>query len=595
MKKTIRIMAIALMASAALMTACKKEEGQRFILSVQQPAGAKTTIGASHSTLWKSGDIVNINGTNLEVSTDGSTTYAISEHTIQSYDGGKYYAFYGGNATLNSQELSSTSASYNYTMPSTITIATSELQAPMAAVATGNDQSVSINLQNLCMLLDVSGLGKTACVITVEEMDRENNGPLYGTYTTELNGATWNTTCDMTADHGYTLTVRKTTQNDLVSIPLPAGSHKLRISVGSAFVKEMNGSYGFLASHYYDVEMKTKPIEPVPYDDFYFGTGNVCAYKDANWANIQQSTQTIYRLEQNQWDTTRFQSHNTNGVTVARTGVIVWVGEDLTGDHVGNIDPGSLNSNGSAGGAMIEHGYGYLIEGGVTEEANKWWCPSASEWKKAIGGFSQPNVDAANDHSTTGPTARWAYVKITYTDKDSIQGHNYSHEQTVGGLLFVPNNAAKTTVNHDLKWGTTYTYNTSNNNNRGNRDFNQAWVDGTGTSNTIPVMTSDEFKVWESAGAVFLPAYGATWHTGSAGTYYEHGDGIYRTSTPMEGTPHSYVLYFDPCEPPAILQSNGGGQHLGLDNGSAGSVRLIYRPTTNTTPSSKGIDTKRWK
>lgn len=606
MKKTIRIMAIALMASAALMTACKKEEGQRFILSVQQPAGAKTTIGASHSTLWKSGDVVNINGTDLIVTTTGNVTHIVSENTIQSYDGGKYYAFYGGNATLNSLVLSNATASYNYTMPSTITIATSELQAPMAAVATGNDQSVSINFQNLCMLLDVN-VGKTACVITVEEMDRENNGPLYGTYTTNYDGTNWSTTCDMNADHGYTLTVRKATQNDLVSIPLPAGNHKLRISVGSAFVKEMNGSYGFLASHYYDIEMNSKPIIPDPYDGFYFGNGNLCAYKEANWADCHISTSTHYLLEQNQWDTTRFISmqeteNGTTGTLIKKTGVIIWIGNEMTNS---SIDPGQLNNNSqSVHNAMSPHAYGYLIEHGNATEAAKWWCPTASEWKKAIGGFVNENTDAVTDHSSTGSTQRWAYVKITYRYKDTIQGGTgaNAHDVTIGGLMFIPSHDVKaviaSAVNNrtELNWGQVYTYYESNKN-RSQRDPNDAWLNThTGSSYTcgnIPTLTSSEFKIWESVGAVFLPCYGSTWHTGGAGTDNATGHGYYRTSTQC-GTGSSYILYLDPAEAPCILQSNGG-DHIAVDNGSAAAVRLIYKPTTNTTPSSKGIDTKRWK
>lgn len=608
MKKTIYTMAIALMASAALMTACNKEEqGQKFILSVQQPAGAKTTIGSGHSTLWKTGDKVYINGTELTVTTDGVATYAVSENTIQAYEGHKYYAFYAGNAALTEQELHNTSASYTYTMPSTITIATSELQAPMAAVATGTDQSVDVEFYNLCMLLDVSGLGKTACDITIEETDPENNGPLYGTFTTTNTGEGWASTCNTTAEHGYTLTVKKTTQNDLVSIPLPAGNHKLKISV-SAFQKEMNVSFNFQASHYYDVQMQTKPIEPVPYGDFYFGTGNVCAYKDADWASIVQSTTTIYRLEQNQWDTTTFQSNGTSGVTVARTGVIVWLGTDITGNP-GSIDPGSLNSNGSSGGTMPDHAYGHLIEGGVTAEAAHWWCPSPSEWKQAIGGFSQPSTNAVADQSTSGrypngsSNQRWAYVKIQYTDKDSIQGHNYTEStpHVIGGLMFIPTLAAKTAVapyvpTTNLNWGTTYTYYGSTEG-RNNRIFNNGWLNvnnenGTYTCNNIPILSAEEFKVWESAGAVFLPAYGATWHTGNAGTWYANGDGLYRTNA-LNGNKHSWVLYFDPCEPPSILSSNGHGQHLGMDNGSACAVRLIYRPTTTTNGSSKSADSSK--
>lgn len=601
MKKAIRMTAIALMASAALTTACKKEEGQRFILSVQQPAGAKTTIGTSHSTLWKNGDVVNINGQDLTVETSGSTTYAVSPNTIPAYNGNKYYAFYGGNATLNSHELNNTTAAYTYTMPSAITIATSELQAPMAAVATGSDQSVSINFQNLSMLLDVN-VGKTACVITVEEMDPEHNAPLYGTYTTAYNGTNWTTTCDMAAAHGYTLTVKKTTQNEMVSIPLPAGPHQLRISVGSAFVRSMTGTYTFLASRYYDIEMESKPIIPDPYDGFYFGNGNLCAYKEANWNSIAVSTSTHYLLEQNQWDTTRFISTSTaDGTLIKKTGVIIWIGNEMTNS---SIDPGQLNNNSNTvHNEMNAHAYGYLIEHGNTTEAAKWWCPTASQWKKAIGGFTDENTSAMTDHSTANASARWAYVKITYRYKDTIQGGTgaNAHDVTIGGLMFIPSHEVKAAIaadvnnRTDLNWGQTYTYYNSNKN-RSQRDPNNAWHpthSGNYTCGNIPTLTAAEFKIWESVGAVFLPCYGSTWHTGSSGTDNDTGHGYYRTST-SAGTGSSYILYLDPVEAPCILPSNGQGEHIAVDNGSAAAVRLIYIPTT-TTPSSKSIDTKGWK
>ncbi|MCQ2294590.1 MAG: hypothetical protein MJZ67_02955 [Bacteroidales bacterium] len=578
MKKLQKYFAIAAMATAALMTACQKEEtGYKFLLSIQKPTGAKTTIDTNHDTHWKNGDVVNINGQDITVTVSTSDqVYGTSPDPITSFNN-KYYAFYAGRATTSDDyyQLSESTASYTYTLSNDFKINASELQAPMAGVATATSNVVSISMQNLCPLLEVT-VGKTACVITITELDEAHNTPLSGTFTTTYNNGSWETQCDMNATHSYELKVRKFDENETIYIPIPAGNHKLQITLGGFGSITQNETHNYLASHYYPIGGNLIPIVPYIYDNFYFGNGNFLTYKEgtSNWAQGGS----IFRLEQNQYDTTGFyavgQGHN--DLAIARSGHIVWIGQNLD-----NLDPSTLNNNSiSTHGAMEVHAYGYLIENLDAAKAAHWFCPTAIDWKKAIGGFSQTNTDAVNDQSSTS-NARWAYVKISYNYKDTIQGHNTTpEEKTIGGLMFIPDNSVKEVVapyvsRTDLAWGTTY--GESSGNQLAHIDQTSIWSNN---RYNIPNLTAAEFKIWESVGAVFLPCSGYVTHSGN-GRYYNNGVGVYRTCTGASNGNTSFILYLDPAQAPKITSA------FGFQNGEAGSVRLIYKKDISTSSNSK--------
>lgn len=601
MKKSISIIAIALMASVAMMTACTKEEnGRKFTFSIQNPVGSKTTIGDGHSTLWQNGDVVYINGTSLEIQVDGQNVYS-TNNTIQSLSDGKYYAFYAGRAVMGTQQVSDAGASYTYTLSNSYEIKSSELQAPMAAVATdGSATNVHINFQNLCSLMDVA-VGRAACKIVISEQDSTNDPdivPLSGTFTTTYTNGEWQTVCDKTQPHSYSLTIYKKDATSTLSIPFPAGKHKLRVTiVGTSYDQGQDSPYTYKASHYYDLNL-TVPDDP--FQGFDWGKGNFYTYKiDNNGTDgWQQGDQSLFFLEPHQYDTTDFVSLSSEALTIVRSGYITWLAGSPS-----TINPQALNNNGSTQNTMDPHNYGFLIHNTSPDvyATDDWYCPTADQWKSAIGGFTNTGNNNHPVYTSSSTNARWAYVTITYTGHDNLQGHNNTYNNLkIGGLLFIPDNRVKHAVDitkvitTDLHWGTTYSYTTSNQHNRNKRIPNNAWSASVnvGANNEypagIPNLTVAQFEEWESVGAIFLPCCGLIWHTSGGGTDDLKGHGIYRTCD-WAGGSTSWILYLDPAECPTIFES--GGNDFPCDNGSAASVRLIYKQST-TTPST---NSKSWR
>lgn len=521
MKKIILSAAMLLVAGAALLTSCSKEEGQVFNLSIADHS--KTTLGENHRTNWQDGDVIYVNGNNaLTVTTDGASAHAYSQNdiTIDPVNN-QYFAFYGGSRTETPVcNVTESAQSFTFTAPTQFDYSAVNLHSPMAGIgAAGNH--VTILFHNLFTMLEFEvpiANATSGYDIIITETDDVNNQPLSGTFTTTYEDGEWNTEC--TDNAGYSLTVHKNSGETRVCIPIPAGAHNLDIYINAGYKAHMVQNYSFKPGYYYNVTTKKDlPQEvipwPFPYDDstvFFFGKGNLCYHETENPS---------WRLETNQWDTTNYVANVPNH---RQTSQVVWQIAD-------SLNPTSLNNGGAVTGLAASQAYARLID---AEHLLNWVLPTRDHWSFALG-------------TAPGMTPRWAYCRISYTNKGS--------QKTANGLIIVPSGA-------DISGtGITLAQTYSN------------WT-------SAPLITSTQFETLERQGCIFLPAFGMVKHQGNTGVYQNDGNGYYRTAdalNPGSGS-KTYVLYFTPTAAPTF---NGNTQY-----GEGIAVRLLYIEIEHSTSSS---------
>lgn len=526
MKKNLLFAAVLLVAGVSVFTSCKKEEGQIFRLTIANPD--KTSLGANHKTQWQEGDVIYINGDNtLTVNVSDNYCYAAGEQTIDPVND-KFYAFYGGRATSVTNSITADAQSYSFTMPSSYTYSSTDLLSPMAGVGNNSNGNVTVVFNNLFTMLefDVPIANATSSyTITITELDDVNNMPLAGNFTTSYENNQWVTR--YTGDASYSLEITKNTNETRVSIPIPAGNHKLDIWINAAYRATMaTNSYNFLAGVYYPIKTLVdlpQKIIPWPFPGggdsvFFFGKGNLCYHEGEN---------PTFRLEHNQWDTTSYIPTSTIGHT--QTSQVVW-------QISTTLPTQSQNNGGSVTGAAVNHTYSILID--PTSHLDKWVLPTRSHWSNVLG-------------LGEGASPNWAYAKITYTKNNQ--------NLTQNGLLIVPPGTdLPSTIELGHTYGTSGTVSAS-------------------TWNNVPTLTSTEFEALEQHGVIFLPAFGYVNFTRSNGQHVDDYCGYYRTADPVNpgGTgAWAWVLKFAPNDPPAIAQQKFG-------DGIA--VRLLYVETTGHT------------
>lgn len=530
MKKNLLFAAVLLVAGVSVFTSCKKEEGQIFRLTIANPD--KTSLGANHETQWQEGDVIYINGDNtLTVNVSNNYCYAAGEQTIDPVND-KFYAFYGGRATSVTNSITADAQSYSFTMPSSYTYSSTDLLSPMAGVGNNSNGNVTVVFNNLFTMLEFDvpiANASSPYTITITEKDQVNNMPLAGNFTTSYENNQWVTRC--TGDASYSLEITKNTTETRVSIPIPAGNHKLDIWINAAYKATMNGdSYNFQAGVYYPIKtLVDLPQEIIPWpfpgggdSVFFFGKGNLCyhEWETPNW-----------RLEHNQWDTTNYVTTTNH----TQTSQVVW-------QISSTINPTSLNNGGTVTGAALNHSYAVLVDPNIAH-LDKWMLPTRSHWSIVLG--------------IGNPTPNWAYAKISYTKTIGNQTQNL----TQNGLLIVPPGTDLTGTNiqlgHIYATGTTVSAST--------------W-------NDVPTLTSADFEALEKHGVIFLPAFGFVEFKGNAGTWKNDYCGYYRTADPVNagGTgAWTYVLKFAPNDVPSTSAT--------IKFGEGGAVRLLYVETTGHT------------
>lgn len=486
------MVALLLLAGSLAITSCTKEEGKRFRLVVDGPE--KTFLGTNHITFWSQGDALYVNGDNfVTVSETGSDTYAQSDVVIAPINN-KFYAFYGGRATnINTRMVLPASQKFGYSMSDNYTYDASVLNSPMAGVGEEGG-NVTILFSNLFSLLELSvpiANSTNSYSITITELDPTNNMPLAGDFESEYTADGWSTIC--TGNASYTLTVQKSTSGTEIYVPIPSGSHKLKIQVVSNLVTlgkaEMTSqSYTFKAGCYYKISTlpqtpENAPLLPYPVSDgsnaYFFGKGNMSYDHDRNPKWI---------LETNQWDITIYHiTSNSATDPTGYSGLLAWM-PSTTGN------PAALN-NSISNGPLVAGGYARLLGEDATL-LNTWHVPTQAQWESILG-------------LGTGQTAKWGYVRI------NNGGTIYK------GLIILPDPSLATT--YGISLGTTYTYNAT-------------WSE-------VPLIASAQFLELETLGAIFLPVTGYAEIKGNSGQYNDDGYGYYRAATNVNGA-NSKVLQF---------------------------------------------------
>lgn len=494
MKKSIFTAALLLIAGA-MFTSCNKDHQQIFHLSINDPQ-AKTSLGADYFTYWQSNDQILINTTPLTVTVDNERAWTSSAQTIDPVNG-QFYAFYAGDCTDVTADVTDAAQSYSFTMPSSYTYNPANLHSPMAGTGTyqGSNPatSVLVSFDNLFALLELEvpiAPNGSSYTITITETETSNN-PLSGDFAATYNGTSWTTTC--TGNSGNTLTISNSSSEGKIYVPIPAGAHKLNIAFGSMpGGAQQIQSYNFQAGFYYQINaMPGTPAGgevvpfPFPTDDggyAFFGKGNMVF-------DVDQNPQ--WHLEPNQWDYTEFQ---VSGNTASHSSSLSWMTSQ-------NQNPENPNNGGTVHGALYPEGYAYLLNDNV--HTSNWSVPSQAEWTSFLG-------------LGTGNTARWAYLKIN------------TGSTTVNGLFFTP--TALSEMPSTLEFGQTY---------------------ASGWSN-VPTMSTSDFETLERMGCIFLPAYGYVVHQGNLGHIESSSvnDGYYRTATATQ-TATASVLYFTPTADPS--------------------------------------------
>lgn len=516
MKKRYFIAAMLLFAGAVLTTGCKKDEAQRFRLTIADQGGrSKTTLvatEATYHTLWQNDDAIYINGMNNLLNVQGvgsgNGVYAVSDVDISAVDG-KYYAFYGGRGTNISSDFSA-NPSYSFTMPSSYTYSATDLHSPLAGVGSGSGD-VTIVFQNLFALLELK-VPAITCTITISEQDVTSNPtPLAGSFVTTCSGSTWGLVSSGTpTQDDYTLAITKNTDETVVYIPIPAGSHKLNIVINSTFQAVQKQSYGYLAGNYYKISTlpegvpdappetpENADVLPYPFSDgYFFGKGNL------RYDNTSSNGGYVWALESEQWGVTGYVYH---GKTVDQSNYLTWM-------TTAEVNPASLCN---VTGKLYEAGYAYALFHGTADETEQlahWRVPSRSEWNDILG----LSTSAADDDT-------WAYVKIVSQSGDPVTG------VSAKGMLIVPNG---TDLPSNVSLHTTYS--------------SSDW-------SNVPSISVSQFYELEKKGCIFLPACGYYNHTGSMGTASDVAEpnvvGYYRTSD-AQGNSDAYVLKFSPTQAP---------------------------------------------
>lgn len=529
MKRRYFIAAMLLFAGAVLTTGCKKDEAQRFRLTIADQGGrSKTTLvatEATYHTLWQNDDAIYINGMNNLLNVQGvgsgNGVYAVSDVDISAVDG-KYYAFYGGRGTNISSDFSA-NPSYSFTMPSSYTYSATDLHSPLAGVGSGSGD-VTIVFQNLFALLELK-VPAITCTITISEQDVTSNPtPLAGSFVTTCSGSTWGLVSSGTpTQDDYTLAITKNTDETVVYIPIPAGSHKLNIVINSTFQAVQKQSYGYLAGNYYKISTlpegvpdappetpENADVLPYPFSDgYFFGKGNI------RFNTTETNGGYTWALESEQWVVSGYNVQGKKNNITGISNYLAWMdGLDVL--------PAALNN--SCNGTLEAEGYAYVLFGEGSDQLDHWRVPSRSEWNDILG-----------IGTTTTDDDTWAYVKIESQSGDPVAG------VSANGMLIAP-------IGTDLPSNVSLhtTYSSSN------------W-------SNVPSISVSQFYELEKKGCIFLPACGYRDHNGTA---VGSTDGYYRTSDDRNSS--AYYLMFSPGSAPTTSGSTAKGDGI--------CVRLIYKP-----------------
>ena len=528
MKKQILNAAMLLCAGAILMTGCEKDNQQVFHLTINDNH-AKTALGTDYKTLWQTGDVININGTNLTIDLENGYTSS-NQVWVTPIDylepvNGQFYAFYAGRGTAVVPSVTSESQSYSFTMPSSYNYNPDVLQSPMAGIGTyggtSDKRTIHVPFDNLFSLMELTvPIASESNPCTINIIDISNTGvPMWGDFTTTYSNGQWNTVCE--GNGSNTLTVTKSTPETTVYIPFPSGSHKLKIILSTAGECEMTTSYAFKPGHYYKINTirggDTIIPNPIPVEDsiIYFTGGNL------RYFNSSSSTHTQgWSLEPHQWDTTHYVAENKAAVQSSQIG---WM-------TVGTANPQNLNNGG--GGLYYYLGYSSLLD--PTNPNRHLRVPSINEWTTVLG--------------LNNTTPNYAYVSISYTKNGNSCVQN--------GLIILPYGVDVSDLS--IVRGQKYTN----------------WTG-------VPQITDVQFGALEKLGCVFLPAFGYVDHTGKNGTWQDNGDGYYRTCDAVDGgNAYAYVLHFTPSAAPNFPGT--------IQQGEGVAVRLVYvEGLSNSSTSSK--------
>ena len=529
MKRRYFIAAMLLFAGAVLTTGCKKDEAQRFRLTIADQGGrSKTTLvatEATYHTLWQNDDAIYINGMNNLLNVQGvgsgNGVYAVSDVDISAVDG-KYYAFYGGRGTNISSDFSA-NPSYSFTMPSSYTYSATDLHSPLAGVGSGSGD-VTIVFQNLFALLELEvPMASSSNPYTIIITDVLSGGmPLYGNYTatyTEADG--WTTVSGSTVAENE-LQVTKSTPETKVYIPIPAGNHRLDIYVNSLCSITQKTLYNFKAGRYYKINtMKTiedalpEDVDlvayPFPVDGnnvAFFGKGNL-RFDNQNYTGDKQ-----WGLESEQWSVTPYVVGSNNMAN--QSSHFCWLPEG------GSVNPLAQN-NRIPSGELDHEGYSKCFDPG---HASSWLLPTRQQWENILG-------------LSAGAQANWAYVRIA----DNTVSGGYRN-----GMLVIPSGITLPTIT-----GVSIV--------KGKSDYTN-WTQ-------TPALTAEQFlNLEKNCGCIFLPAGGGVAHSGSTGTW--SGDNIkgsYRTAT-RDGNKKSVLLTFTVPGAPTFTS--------GVAFGDGAQVRMLY-------------------
>ena len=256
MKKTTTLAAIVLLAATMMFGGCKKDSGTDGFFRLAAPGYTstdKTTTDGTH-TLWEVNDVLYLNG---DASSDPSRSA-----TVQHSDGNWTAQFAAGIPSVNNDYLvcypgyngagsanatTFSGSTFSVTFPSSITLDGTTLRCPMMGHASTTDNTIQFS--HVCALLKVTlPTGVTSATIIVTEEGTSGVSPLSGDYQFTYNSG-WSTTAPTLGNDNKTLTV--TANDNIVYIPIPAGSHKLKLTSAAIAEKTMSSAQTMEAGKIY--------------------------------------------------------------------------------------------------------------------------------------------------------------------------------------------------------------------------------------------------------------------------------------------------------------------------------------------------------